>query len=27
MMDHTQAPKVSVDEMNAFIGGHFGGAS
>ncbi|NBU54935.1 MAG: PaaI family thioesterase [Acidimicrobiia bacterium] len=27
MMDHTQPPKVTVDEMNAFIGGHFGGAS
>ena len=26
-MDHSQPPKVSVDEMNAFIGGHFGGAS
>ncbi len=27
MLDRTQPPKVSVEEINAFIGGHFGGAA
>ncbi len=27
MLDHTQPPKVTVAEINDFIGGHFGGAA
>jgi uncharacterized protein (TIGR00369 family) len=26
-LDHTQPPKVTVEEINGFIGGHFGGAA
>lgn len=27
MLDHTQPSKVTVEEINDFIGGHFGGAA